>query len=47
MSGFIEGESRTQTTLFPESLDEYVVEDNPVRVIDYFIDDLNLSALGD
>ncbi len=46
MSGFIEGESRTQTTLFPESLDEYVVEDNPVRVIDYFIDDLNLSALG-
>jgi len=46
MSGFIEGESRSQTTLFPESLDEYVAEDNPVRVIDYFIDDLNLSALG-
>ncbi len=46
MSGFIEGESRTQTTLFPESLDEYVAEDNPVRVIDYFIDDLDLSVLG-
>jgi transposase len=46
MSGFIEGESRTQTTLFPESLDEYVAEDNSVRVIDYFIDDLDLSVLG-
>jgi hypothetical protein len=30
MSGFIEGESRTQTTLFPESLDEYISEDNAV-----------------
>jgi len=46
MRGFIEGESRTQTTLFPESLDAFVAEDNPVRVIDYFIDDLDLSALG-
>lgn len=30
MSGFIEGESRTQVTLFPESLDEYISEDNAV-----------------
>ena len=46
MSGFIEGESRYQTTLFPEALDEYIQEDNPVRVIDVFVDDLDLSALG-
>ena len=46
MSGFIEGESRTQATLFPESLDEYITEDNAVRVIDVFLDDLDLSGLG-
>ena len=46
MSGFIEGESRTQTTLFPESMDDYVEEDNVVRVIDVFIDDLDLAFLG-
>lgn len=41
-----QGESRQQSTLFPESLDEYVSEDNPVRVIDAFIDSLNLTELG-
>jgi transposase len=46
MTDFIEGESRTQTTLFPESLDDYVGEDNAVRVIDVFIDDLDLAFLG-
>ena len=46
MSGFIEGEDRSQATLFPERLDEYVAEDNPVRVIDVFIDDLDVSGLG-
>jgi len=46
MSGFIEGEARTQATLFPERLDEYVAEDNAVRVIDVFIDDLDISGLG-
>jgi len=46
MTDFIEGESHTQTTLFPESLDDYVEEDNAVRVIDVFIDDLDLSFLG-
>lgn len=46
MSGFIEGESRTQTTLFPESLDDYINEDNAVRVVDVFIDDLDISGLG-
>ena len=46
MSGFIEGESRGQTTLLPESLDDYVAEENPVRVIDVFVDGLDLSLLG-
>ena len=46
MSGFIEGEDRHQATLFPESLDEYIAEDSTVRVIDVFIDDLNISGLG-
>lgn len=46
MSGFIGGEDRNQATLFPERLDDYVAEDNPVRVIDVFIDDLDVSGLG-
>lgn len=46
MSGFIEGEDRNQATLFPESLDEYISEDSAVRVIDVFIDDLDISGLG-
>ena len=37
MSGFIEGDDRHQATLFPESLDDYIAEDSPVRVIDVFI----------
>jgi transposase len=46
MSGFIEGEDRNQATLFPERIDDYVGEDSPVRVVDVFIDDLNISGLG-
>jgi len=46
MVGFIEGEARTQATLFPERLDDYIGEDNPIRVIDVFIDNLNLTKLG-
>ena len=46
MSGFIQGEDRTQATLFPERLDDYVAEDSPVRVIDVFIDELDLAGLG-
>ena len=46
MSGYIEGEDRHQATLFPERLDDYVGEDSAVRVIDVFIDDLDLSGLG-
>ncbi len=46
MKRFIEGEDRNQVTLLPECLDDFVVEDNPVRVIDVFIDELDLTGLG-
>jgi transposase len=46
MKRFVEGEDRDQATLLPECLDEYIAEDNPVRVIDVFIDELDLSGLG-
>jgi len=46
MSGFIQGEERSQATLFPERLDDYVAEDSSVRVIDVFIDELDLSGIG-
>lgn len=46
MKRFIEGESRTQATLFPEALDEYITEENPVRVIDVFVDELDLTMMG-
>jgi transposase len=46
MSGFIKGEDRHQATLFPERLDDYIAEDSAVRVIDVFLDDLDLSGLG-
>jgi transposase len=42
----IKGQSRNQATLFPERLDELISEDNPVRVIDAFVDALDLLALG-
>ena len=46
MKRFIEGEDRTQSTLFPERLDDYISDENPVRVIDVFIDELDLNELG-
>lgn len=46
MSGFIKGAARSQSTLFPESIDEYITEENPVRVIDVFIESLALKGLG-
>jgi transposase len=46
MKRFIEGEDRSQSALFPEHLEGYVAEDNPVRVIDVFVDELDLSKLG-
>jgi transposase len=46
MTRFVEGEDRAQGVLLPEFLDDYVAEDNPVRVIDVFVDELDLRALG-
>jgi transposase len=46
MKRFIEGQDRTQVTLLPECLDDYLGEDNPVRVVDIFVDELNLEELG-
>ncbi len=46
MGRFVEGEDRRQSLLLPDSLDDYVTEDNPVRVVEVFIDELDLSALG-
>lgn len=46
MKRFVEGDDRRQSLLLPESLDDYVTEDNPVRVVEVFIDELDLGALG-
>jgi len=46
MKRFIEGEDRNQSTLFPECLEDYIAEDNPVRIIDVFVDELDLGQLG-
>ena len=46
MKRFVEGEDRTQVTLLPECLDDYVAEDNPVRVVEVFVDELDLGELG-
>ena len=46
MKRFVEGEDRSQSTLFPERLDDYVGEANPVRVVDVFVDELDLGGLG-
>jgi|SRR5208282_4100569 len=45
MKRFIEGADRGQSTLFPECLDDWIDEDNPARVIDVFIDELDLGEL--
>ena len=46
MKRFVEGVDRSQATLFPEYLEDWVGEDNPVRVIDAFVDELDLFDLG-
>ena len=46
MHRFIDGEDRMQQALLPHSLEDYVGEENPVRVIEVFIDELDLAALG-
>ena len=46
MTRFIEGEDRSQVTLLPECLDDFIGEDNPVRAVDVFVDSLDLERLG-
>ena len=46
MKRFVEGQDRSQLILLPDCLDDYVGEDNPVRVVDAFIDELDLAVLG-
>jgi transposase len=46
MKRFIEGECRAQSTLLPERLDDWIAEDNPVRAVDAFVDELDLAKLG-
>lgn len=46
MKRFIEGEDRSQITLMPDCLDDYIAEDNPVRVVEAFVDELDLAELG-
>jgi transposase len=46
MKCFVEGEDRSQSTLFPERFEDYIAEDNPVRVIEVFVEELDLNLLG-
>jgi len=46
MKRFIEGENRYQSTLFPESLEDYIAEDNAIRIVDAFVNKLDLKELG-
>ncbi|MDB6014054.1 MAG: hypothetical protein JWL65_6304, partial [Gammaproteobacteria bacterium] len=46
MKRFIQGEDRSQSTLFPECLEDYISEDNPARAIEAFVEELDLRALG-
>src|ERR1700689_1623676 len=46
MRRFVEGTDRGQRTLFPECLEDWIREDNPVRVVDVFVEELDLAGLG-
>jgi len=46
MKRFIAGENRSQSTLFPERLDDYIAEDNAIRVVDAFVNKLDFGDLG-
>ncbi len=46
MKRFVEGVDRGQSTLFPDRQEDWIGEDNPVRVIDVFVDELDLGGLG-
>ncbi|MBR9762972.1 MAG: transposase, partial [Rhodobacteraceae bacterium] len=46
MAGFIDGIDREQVTLFPDRLEDWIGEDHLVRVVDLFVEELDLPALG-
>jgi len=46
MKRFVEAQDRSQATLFPERLDDYIAEDNPVRAVDVFVEELDLKLAG-
>src|SRR5260370_9230655 len=46
MTRFVVGDDRSQSILFPERLEDYLSEDNPVRAIDGFVDELDVAKLG-
>src|SRR4026209_2370865 len=46
MKRFVDGVDRGQSTLFPQCLEDWINEDNPVRVIDVFVEELDLAELG-
>ncbi|MFC5431386.1 IS1182 family transposase [Paraburkholderia denitrificans] len=46
MGRFVEGVNRNQATLLPECLEDFIAEDNPVRIVDAFVDELELASLG-
>jgi len=46
MKRFVEGEKRSQSKLFSECLENFVVEDSPVRMVEVFVDELDLGGVG-
>ena len=46
MGRFVEGTDRSQSTLFPECLEDWICEDNPIRAVDVFVDQLDLGELS-
>ncbi|CAG9199529.1 hypothetical protein BVI2075_270057 [Burkholderia vietnamiensis] len=46
MGRFVEGASRNQATLLPECLEDFIAEDDPVRIVDAFVDELDLASMG-
>ena len=43
MKRFVEGDDRKQVALLPECVDDYIGQDNPVRIVDVFVDELDLT----
>ena len=46
MRRYVESQDRQQVTLLPECLDDFIAEDNPVRIVDAFVNELDLGGLG-